>query len=103
MSLNTPIIRRTATPRYPKQHSSFITEGISCKVKGINSYRTRNNSSASWNSELVRRIICNEVYIGSLVSRKEYHPRVRERKRVEESERLRFENAHKPIVSKDIF
>ena len=66
-------------------------------------YQIKNAKSNLWVSGKVRDILQNEVYIGTYICHKISTTRPRESSRNDETEYLRFENAHEAIVSKDVF
>jgi site-specific DNA recombinase len=54
-----------------------------------------------WGLTSIRTILKNEAYIGNLVwNQYEYGQKIRKK---DESEWIRFENAHEAIISKDVF
>lgn len=67
------------------------------------SYALKNTKSNLWTPAQVRKILQDEVYIGTFICRKTYNVRPKEIRRKSEDEYLRFENAHEALVSRDIF
>lgn len=65
---------------------------------------TKRTVSTMWSAVLVKRIISNEFYIGTLVQRKTKRAGIhgKEVKR-DESEHIRFENHHEAIIDKETF
>lgn len=84
------------------------SEGISTpgvyknKTRNYN-YRIKNTKSNLWTSGKIRDILQNEVYVGTYICHKISTVRPREAFWNDESEYMRFENAHEALVSKDIF
>ncbi len=66
-------------------------------------YQMKNTKSNLWVSGKVRDILQNEVYIGTYICHKISAVRPREPNWNDETEYLRFENAHEAIVSKEVF
>ena len=66
-------------------------------------YQLKNEKSNLWTNIQVRGIIQNEVYMGIYICRKSSTVRPREVKQNEQSEYLKFENAHEKLVSRDTF
>lgn len=76
-------------------------EGIDppSKYLGLKHQRT------TWNPKSIRAMLINEVYIGNTVQNKcvSVSYKVKKRKPKNESEYIRVENTHQPIIEKDIF
>lgn len=66
-------------------------------------YQMKNTKRNLWVSGKVRDILQNEAYIGTYICHKISTIRPREASWNNESEYVRFENAHEALVSKDIF
>ena len=66
-------------------------------------YKT--SKKAKWSAVTIRRILQNEVYIGTLVQGKKTTPNHKVKKVLEKdkSEWIRVENTHEPIISKEKF
>ena len=58
-----------------------------------------------WSAATVNHILRNEVYTGALIQGKTYSPnyKVRKRMKKKESEWIRCENNHEPIITKEEF
>lgn len=84
------------------------SEGISTpgvyknKTRNYN-YQIKNPKSNLWTSGKIRDILQNEVYVGTYICHKISTVRPREACWNDESEYMRFENAHEALVSKDVF
>ena len=65
----------------------------------------RKNEQALWSPMLVKRILCNEVYVGKLQQHKSGTPNHKVKKRVEydSSEWVVVENSHEPIIRQTDF
>lgn len=79
------------------------TPGIYKNRTTKQNYRILNEKSNLWTSAHIREIIQDEVYIGTYVCRKSTTVRPRESVQNEQSEYLRFEDAHKRLVTKEIY
>lgn len=79
------------------------TPGAYQKKKGITNYLLRNSKENLWTAAQVRELLENEVYIGTYVCHKQETIQVRESARLELEQYIRHENAHEPIVSKEVF
>lgn len=66
-------------------------------------YQMKNAKSNLWMSGKVRDILQNEVYLGIYICHKATSIRPREMKRNDESEYLRFENAHEALITKEVY
>ena len=76
-------------------------EGIDPPSKYLNLKHQR----TTWNPKSIRAMLVNEVYIGNTVQNKcvSVSYKVKKRKPKNESEYIRVENTHQPIIEKDIF
>lgn len=75
-------------------HQQRIDKGLPSKVK----------VSTSWDGPMVKQIITNDFYIGTLRTRKSIRVTINgPQKRLNKSEQYVFENAHEPIISKELF
>ncbi len=79
------------------------TPGVYKNQTRAYSYQMKNAKSNLWVSGKIRNILQNEVYIGTYICHKATSVRPRETSQNDESEYLRFENAHRALVSKEIF
>lgn len=61
--------------------------------------------SSEWNSNMIREILKNQVYIGNMVQGKISKPRRKSDKRIKNNQKdwIVIENTHEPIISKDDF
>ena len=76
------------------EHQQRIENGLNSKVK----------VSTSWDSRMVKMIITNDFYVGTLRTRKSKRIAINgTQKRTDESEQYVFEYAHEPIVDKELF
>lgn len=66
-------------------------------------YKLKNQKSNFWTAAEIREILKNEVYIGTYICHKMSSVSPRVMKRNDESEYITFENAHEPLVEKEIF
>lgn len=65
---------------------------------------TKRTVSTMWSAVLVKRIISNEFYIGTLVQRKTKRTGIHGKEVMrDESEHIRFENHHEAIIDKETF
>lgn len=75
-------------------HQDRINKGLVSNVK----------VTPLWDSRMVKSIITNDFYIGTLRTRKFHTISINgPRKRTDKSEHYVFENAHEPIISKELF
>ncbi len=95
---------------YEKFLSGYSIIGITRELneKGIanpSDYRRHSLNKGLWIDSTVRRVLTNELYIGNLVQKKNetVSYKIHVSRRVEESRRIRINNAHEAIVSKDDF
>ena len=79
------------------------TPGVYKNQMRNHGYQIKNAKSNLWVSGKVREILQNEAYIGTYICHKISTTRPRESSWNDETEYLRFENAHEAIVSKDVF
>lgn len=79
------------------------TPGAYQKKKGITNYSLRNSKENLWTAAQVRELLQNEVYIGTYVCHKQETIQVRESARLGTEQYIRHENAHEPIVSREVF
>lgn len=79
------------------------TPGIHKNRTTKQNYRILNEKTNLWTGAHIREIIQDEVYIGTYVCRKSTTIRPREAVQNEQSEYLRFEDAHKGLVTKEIY
>ncbi|MFI3214201.1 MAG: recombinase family protein [Eubacteriales bacterium] len=65
----------------------------------------KKSETSKWEYNTVKRILCNEVYMGVLIQGKRGTPnyKVRVMKNKDESEWIKVENAHESLVSKEDF
>ena len=76
------------------EHQRRIERGLNSKIKVSN----------GWDSKMIREIINNDFYIGVLRTRKSIRATINgTQKRTGDEEQFIFENAHEPIVDKDLF
>lgn len=74
------------------------------KNKTINrNYKLKNQKSNFWTAAEIREILKNEVYIGTYICHKMSSVSPRVMKHNDEAEYITFENAHEPLVTKEIF
>lgn len=76
------------------------------RQKGLNCNRaSKNKNSGLWVDTTVRRILCNQLYIGNLVQKKNevISYKIHKTRAVEASNRIVAENTHEAIVSKEDF
>lgn len=91
--------------------SELNKKGVLCPMeykisKGENIQTAfRTNTQAKWSSNTVKRILQNEVYLGTLVQGKQTTPNHKLKNRItkDESEWVRIENAHEAIIDHDTF
>lgn len=89
----------------------FNDEGIPTPTQVMEQIREENGLEPSkrqvckmWSQVLVRRIVSNEFYIGTLVQRKQRSIGIRgKRVNRDKSENIIFENHHEPIIDKETF
>lgn len=79
------------------------TPGAYSCFKGKTQYTLKNNKNNFWTATQVREVIQNETYIGTYVCRKMETVRVREVQKTSPDEYKKFPNAHKAIVTRDVF
>lgn len=76
------------------EHQRRLNKGLNSKVKVAN----------GWDGRMIKSIITNDFYIGTLRTRKTVRTTINgTQKRTSEDEQFIFEDAHEPIVSKDLF
>jgi DNA invertase Pin-like site-specific DNA recombinase len=76
------------------EHQRRLDRGLQSKVK----------VSYSWDGHMIQRIVKNDFYIGTLRLRKSKRIGINgTQKRTEEDEHFVFENAHEPIIPKELF
>lgn len=76
------------------EHQRRLARGLNSKIKVAD----------GWDSRMIREIINNDFYIGTLRTRKSVCATINgTQKRTHESEQFVFENAHEPIIDKDLF
>lgn len=66
-------------------------------------YRFKNPKRTLWSAQQVREIIMNETYIGIFTCRKFTSTGPRKTKKNDESEFIKYENQHEPLVDKELF
>ncbi len=68
-------------------------------------YQNQKHQRTTWSPKTIRAMLINEVYIGNTVQNKcvSVSYKVKKRKNKNESEYIRVENTHEPIVSKELF
>lgn len=89
----------------------FNDEGIPTPTQVMEQIREENGLEPSkrqvckmWSQVLVRRIVSNKFYIGTLVQRKQRSIGIRgKRVNRDKSENIIFENHHEPIIDKETF
>lgn len=89
----------------------FNDEGVPTPTQRAEEIRLENGlepskrtPSTMWSSTLVKRIVDNEFYIGTLVQRKQKTMGIHgKRVNRDEEEHIIFENHHDPIIDKDTF
>lgn len=75
-------------------HQQRLDKGLQSKVK----------VSTAWEPRTVKAIITNDFYIGTLRTRKTMCTTINgPQKKVDQSEQCVFEDAHEPIISKELF
>lgn len=79
------------------------TPGAYSYLKGKTQYTLKNNKNNFWTATQVREVIQNEMYIGTYVCRKRVSVKVREVQKTSPDEYKKFPNAHKAIITKDVF
>ena len=76
------------------EHQRRLERGLNSKIKVAD----------GWDSRMIREIINNDFYIGTLRTRKSVCATINgTQKRTNENEQYVFENAHEPIIDKDLF
>lgn len=76
------------------EHQRRLNKGLNSKVK----------VASSWDGRMIKAIINNDFYIGTLRTRKTIRTTINgAQKRTNEDEQFVFENAHEPIIDKDLF
>ena len=76
------------------EHQRRLDRGLNSRVK----------VASGWDSRMIKAIINNDFYIGTLRTRKTIRTTINgTQKRTSEDEQFVFENAHEPIVDKDLF
>ena len=76
------------------EHQRRLARGLNSKIKVAN----------GWDSRMIREIVNNDFYIGTLRTRKSVCATINGiQKRTNENEQYIFENAHEPIIDKDLF
>jgi DNA invertase Pin-like site-specific DNA recombinase len=76
------------------EHQRRLARGLNSKIKVAD----------GWDSRMIREIINNDFYIGTLRTRKTVCATINGiQKRTDEKEQFIFENAHEPIIDKDLF
>lgn len=76
------------------EHQRRLERGLKSKIKVAN----------GWDAQMIKEIISNDFYIGILRTRKSVRTTINgTQKRTDESEQFVFENAHEPIIDKDLF
>lgn len=76
------------------EHQRLIDKGLKSKIKISN----------GWDSRMVKEIVTNDFYIGTLRTRKSIRATINgTQKRTEKHEQFVFENAHEPIIDSDLF
>jgi Site-specific recombinases, DNA invertase Pin homologs len=65
----------------------------------------KRNDRARWSAAAIGRILSNETYTGVLLQGKETTPNYKVKKRIKKpsADWIRIQNAHPPIISKDVF
>ncbi len=79
------------------------TPGAYKKQSAKRKYQLKNKKSNLWTSLQVRIILQNETYLGTYLCHKSIVGRPRERRKLEASEYMRFENAHPALISREVF
>lgn len=80
-----------------------LTPGAYSTINGAKHYALKNKKTNLWTSTQVREVIQNEVYIGTYTCHKLVTTSAREIERVPPEEHKKNFNAHKPIVTKEVF
>lgn len=76
------------------EHQRRLDKGLNSKVKVAD----------GWDGRMIKAIITNDFYIGTLRTRKTVRTTINgTQKRTNEDEQFIFEDAHEPIISKDLF
>lgn len=76
------------------EHQRKIDKGLPSKIK----------VARGWTSLMIKEIIKNDFYIGTLRTRKSVRATINgTQKRTDKNEQYVFENAHEPIIDKDVF
>ena len=117
------IIDEVASENVKKAFSMFLNgstlRGIACYFNdnniltpseykrsiGLNDRHYTNHPKAFWDTIAIRRMLSNEIYIGNLVQRQMeiVSYKVNKCRRVDKDNRIRVENTHEPIISKEDF
>lgn len=74
-------------------------------IKPPSKYMNMKHQRTTWSAKSIRAILINEVYIGNTVQNKctSVSYKIKKKRQKNESEYIRVENTHEPIVSKELF
>lgn len=76
------------------EHQRRLNKGLNSKVKVAN----------GWDGRMIKSIVTNDFYIGTFRARKTVRTTINgTQRRTNEDEQFVFEDAHEPIISKDLF
>lgn len=76
------------------EHQRRLSKGLNSKIK----------VATGWDGNMVKTIITNDFYIGTLRTRKTVRTTINgTQKRTSKEEQFIFEDAHEPIIDKDLF
>lgn len=76
------------------EHQRRLDKGLNSKIKVAD----------GWDGRMIKSIVTNDFYIGTLRTRKTVRTTINgTQKRTNKDEQFVFEDAHEPIVSKDVF
>jgi site-specific DNA recombinase len=87
------------------EENGFITPSEYLRRKHDSNGRVfKNQVSLVWQTHMIQRIICNDVYIGTLTTKKKQARLIKgKQETVPKEQQFTFHNHHEAIINKDIF